>query len=111
MARGSSPSVTWWAALLALASVAAVGEPPPILIDNGILTVSYDVDLDAFTIAHGGRVFAEGERFGAGSGIEVKVIEIDDAMGRGKAIEERDAMGISVWLALYDTLPLSLIHI
>ncbi len=74
-------------------------------IDNGLLSVTYDKGLETFKISHGDTCFADGERFNAGSDITVKVIELDDALGKGQAIEESDVSGLKAVLALYDDLP------
>lgn len=83
----------------------AAEESGLVKIENGILSVTYDTDMETFALRRGDRCFATGERFNVGSGIEVRVIEVQDALGVGQAIEEKDASGETIELALYEGLP------
>lgn len=74
-------------------------------IDNGNVSVRYDEARGTFALYRGPQCFASGERFNAASGVSARVIEVNDALGTGKAIEERADSGLTVVLAVYDGLP------
>jgi len=76
-----------------------------VAIDNGLLRVVYDKNQESFAIHAGDRCFATGERFLGASDIEVEVRDVEDALGAGRTIVERDAFGITITLTLYEGLP------
>lgn len=90
---------------LGVAAAAMAGEETSVKIENGALSVTYDKGKETFAFERGGRCFARGERFNVTSGIEVRVINVKDALGSGRAIEEKDEMGQTVEIVLYDGLP------
>jgi len=93
------------AILAAATAVPALGESNVLRIDNGTLSVAYDTNMETFELFQGERRFASGARFNSGSEVAVRVIDVDDALGKGQAIEEKDVGGQTNWLVLYEGLP------
>ncbi|MHC4478899.1 MAG: alpha-galactosidase [Planctomycetota bacterium] len=89
-------------------SVRSTRNAEGISIDNGILCVSYDLETGTFSARRGQRLFLKEGRFeqaGRAKAESVQISEIDDALGKAKAIDIKLPSGNSYNLLLYEGLP------
>jgi hypothetical protein len=79
-----------------------------IMIDNGILAVSYDLKSGTFSAGRGDKTFLKQGRFPQAEGVQadgVEIRKVRDALGSGKTIEVRMRSGNIHSLSLYAKLP------
>ena len=75
-------------------------------IDNGIVSVCYDVNKGSFTARRGDRLFIKEAHFGrAGEKPTAETIRMEDGLGEGEGIQVKFASGYVYTVAVYKGLP------